>query len=437
MQESSSILPKQSAAAASGDISGQAGDYWGWQESSQKWEINPRTGKMETPKEREDRLEMEHLQRIYASFDYYSEWQIHRINRKEGDYKMLPIAMKNLIPNFPKKFQRMRECVNLNQRFLNMMTRTTRFPGQAQAKGRDETPSSMNMSKVQSTLKQCVRDWAEEGEVERQLCYGPVLNAIRELYPTEESREGRRVLNPGCGLGRLSWELARMGFATQGNEFSYFMLLCHNVIVNELDQNEVTIYPYIHQVTNQWSFEKQARGVKIPSVDPRIIMQTRKSPLDYSICAGDFTEIYKEPASFDVIASCFFLDTAKNVLEYLKVITYILKPGGHLVNLGPLLYHFEDSNTDPSIELTYEELRSVLPHFGLKMIKEERGLKATYTRNCDSMLRMHYECVLFVCEKVECTLPIGLVHNPAKSPKWENEKSQSKRELPSSTTSQG
>merc|ERR1719400_134522 len=97
-----------------------------------------------------------------------------------------------------------------------------------------------------------------------------------------------------------------MGFATQGNEFSYFMLLCHNVIVNQLGQKEVTIYPYVDQVTNQWSFEKQSRAIRIPNVDPRIIMQKKRGQLDYSICAGDFTEIYKDPASFDVVASCFF-----------------------------------------------------------------------------------------------------------------------------------
>jgi len=419
MQASPSVHQHQHATAQTDSPSKK--NYWGWKDSTDKWEINPRTGKMETPKEREDRLEMEHLQRIYAAFDYYSQWQCRKISRKERDYDMLPSAMKAIIPSLPPKFLKMRECVMHNQRFLRRITCVTRFPEQDAAKGRDEIPSNFNMDKVRSTLKQCVRDWGDEGEEERKGAYAPILDSIRELYPTEESREGKRVLNPGCGLGRLSWELVRMGFATQGNEFSYFMLLCHNVIVNQLGQNEVTIYPYVDQVTNQWSFEKQSRAIRIPNVDPRIIMQNKRGQLDYSICAGDFTEIYKDPASFDVVASCFFLDTAKNVMEYLKVITYILKPGGHLVNLGPLLYHFEDSNTDPSVELTYEELKGCLPHFGLKMIKEEKGLKAAYTRNAASMLRMHYECVLFVCEKIEHSIPAGLVHKPERKP-WENEK---------------
>lgn len=34
-----------------------------------------------------------------------------------------------------------------------------------------------------------------------------------------------RVLCPGSGLGRLPFEVSRRGYACQGNEFSYFMLI--------------------------------------------------------------------------------------------------------------------------------------------------------------------------------------------------------------------
>jgi len=408
-QTAEPLVTKQYA-AANDENQKQKEQYWNWQDTDASWEINPLTGELETPKEREDRLEMEHLNRIYASFDYYRHWQFDRIRRKEGHYEMLPAAMKKLIPNFTEKFKRMRECVSENQKFLSLMTRHPLSNAQVRARGRKDIPSNFNMDKVRSTLKQCVRDWGEEGEAEREGCYKPILDTLRMLYPQRDERKTKRVLNPGCGLGRLTWEVARLGFSTQGNEFSYFMLLCSNIIINQLSKDEITIYPYIDQVTNQWSFEKQARGISIPHIDPHTTCDN--SECDYSICAGDFAEIYKDPEDFDVIVSCFFLDTAKNVLEYLKVIAHILKPGGYLVNLGPLLYHFEDSGSDPSIELSYEELKSVLPHFGLQMIKEEKNLKGTYTRNRESMLRMHYECVLFVCMKISTPIHPGLVYKP-------------------------
>lgn len=59
-------------------------------------------------------------------------------------------------------------------------------------------------------------------------------------------------------------------------------------------------------------------------------------------------EVYSAPdmaGLFDCVATCFFLDTAHNVLQYLAVISRALAPGGHWVHLGPLLYHWADAHT--------------------------------------------------------------------------------------------
>lgn len=40
------------------------------------------------------------------------------------------------------------------------------------------------------------------------------------------------VLVPGAGLGRLAWEIARLGYTCQGNEWSFFMLFSSNFILN-------------------------------------------------------------------------------------------------------------------------------------------------------------------------------------------------------------
>ena len=44
--------------------------------------------------------------------------------------------------------------------------------------------------------------------------------------------------------------------------------------------------------------------------------------------AGEFVDVYSAPRQaqrFDCVATCFFLDTAHNVLEYLEVISHVLK----------------------------------------------------------------------------------------------------------------
>ena len=46
------------------------------------------------------------------------------------------------------------------------------------------------------------------------------------------------------------------------------------------------------------------------------------------MCAGDFVEVYSaqdQAASFDCVATCFFLDTAHNILQYMQIIRHILK----------------------------------------------------------------------------------------------------------------
>ena len=58
--------------------------------------------------------------------------------------------------------------------------------------------------------------------------------------------------------------------------------------------------------------------------------------------------------SKDVVVTCFFLDTAHNVLDYIELIYKILKPGEYWINLGPLLYHFADIPREPSIEPSYD-----------------------------------------------------------------------------------
>lgn len=76
------------------------------------------------------------------------------------------------------------------------------------------------MEKLRSTLRQLHRDWSEEGKVERERAYKPILDAVQRHCPINSRAERRpRVLVPGCGLGRLPFEIAQLGYSCQGNEF--------------------------------------------------------------------------------------------------------------------------------------------------------------------------------------------------------------------------
>jgi len=115
--------------------------------------------------------------------------------------------------------------------------------------------------------------------------------------------------------------------------------------------------------------------------------------------AGEFLEVYSgQDGEWDVFCSCFFLDTAHNIFDYLRTIHRLLKPGGKLINIGPLLFHYADMESEVSVELSWEELRSVILNFGFE-IEHEEFVECHYTSNERSMMRMRYNCIEFVAVK--------------------------------------
>ena len=68
------------------------------------------------------------------------------------------------------------------------------------------------------------------------------------------------------------------------------------------------------------------------------------------MCAGDFLEVYKDQhACWECLLTCFFIDTAHDICEYIRLITRLLTPGGAWVSLGPLLWHFSDTPKEYSV----------------------------------------------------------------------------------------
>ncbi|KAI9351427.1 N2227-domain-containing protein [Obelidium mucronatum] len=257
-----------------------------------------------------------------------------------------------------------------------------------------------DMDKVRSTLRQFVRDWSGEGAKERWDTYEPIMEALERIFahvPLEE-RGAISILVPGAGLGRLAFDIVRKGFTTQGNEFSFYMLIASNFVLNSMKvPNQHTIYPWVHSFSNMQNAEHQLRPVTIPDTAPGGIPETA----DFSMVAGDFLEVYggaKERGAWDVLVSCYFIDTAKNIFEYLSVIWNTLKPGGTWINHGPLLYHFEGMKSEMSVELNLEELKAVAKAMGF-VFEEERMMPSTYTSNENSMLKYVYNCAFWVARK--------------------------------------
>ncbi|KAG1719874.1 N2227-domain-containing protein [Suillus lakei] len=252
-------------------------------------------------------------------------------------------------------------------------------------------PTDFDMDKLRSTLKQFVRDWSQEGKEERETCYTPMKDALVAHFsdkPSPDSRQNIRVLVPGAGLGRLAYDVANLGFACQGNEFSHYMLLASYLILNRTDAiGQYIIYPYVHSFSN------------LPD----------REAIGFEFLLGDFEEIYgaeyeegdfePQAGQWDAVLTCFFIDTAKNIINYLRIIHRILAPGGVWINIGPLLWHFENNATnDPSVELDLEEVKMLARKIGF-VISDERTIDTTYTSNSQSMLGYVYKTAFWTATK--------------------------------------
>jgi carnosine N-methyltransferase len=52
---------------------------------------------------------------------------------------------------------------------------------------------------------------------------------------------------------------------------------------------------------------------------------------------------------------------------------------GLLVNIGPLLYHYSDMPNEISIDLSYDELKAVMPNFGLRIVVRQVSIRSSFS----------------------------------------------------------
>ncbi|QSZ34796.1 hypothetical protein DSL72_007654 [Monilinia vaccinii-corymbosi] len=289
-----------------------------------------------------------------------------------------------------------------------------------------DTATPGDLEKARSTLRQMYRDWSSEGAIEREASYGPVIRALHdERAKSSPVRRNMRVLVPGAGLGRLVFDLCMEGFDVEGNEISYHQLLASSYILNFCPQKENhTIFPWVHSFSNHKTRDNHLKSFKIPDVHPGSALHSNPHPGEMSMSASDFLLLYGDEArkeSFDAVAAVFFLDTAPNIIRYLEAIRNCLEPGGILINVGPLLWHFENSppasSTPPSqkhphnqprdqgiadpgsIELTNAEVLLLLPKLGFTILTSSTDLRAPYIHDPDSMLQNTYVASFWVARK--------------------------------------
>ena len=344
----------------------------------------------------DDVAERQHFSAILRALRYYPRWALAKIARLETNYMALGPRQQQLLDTVGK-IADMRMAVHENASLLELIADAhsdhvgaPEEPHDAMA--RAGIASESDMEKVQSTLKQFVREWGAEGHAEREAAHGPILDALARALP-RSALDGARVLVPGAGLGRLAWEAANRGYLAQASEFSYFMLVASNFILNTLQKHgSVTVRPWVLQTCNTRSRADMIRACDVPDVRPWSLPHAA----NLSMCAGDFLDVYRDQSScWEAVLSLFFIDTAHNIQQYISLISQLLTPGGAWVNLGPLLWHFSDLPNEVSVELTWEETRALIVDAGF-VIEHEAWHRCSYVRNVRSMYMTEYDCICFI-----------------------------------------
>jgi carnosine N-methyltransferase len=338
--------------------------------------------------------------------------------------------------NYLKTLERVDEAIDSNAELARIIVKTglhdLGFPGSTGSSVMPEEWAGIakypDMDKARSTIRQFYRDWSAEGAVEREACYGPVMKALELEKARYADRWPFKVLVPGAGLGRLVFDLCQKGYFSEGNEISYHQLLASSYILNSVERaGQHTIYPWIHSFSNHSSRENQFKSFKIPDIHPQTTLQATEEIGGMQMCAADFLCLYGDEAhkdQYDAVTAVFFLDTAPNLIRYLEVIRHCLKPGGVLINVGPLLWHWEnhvqghhgydgEGDYDPnnslgiadpgSFELTDEEVIALVERIGFVVEKRETGLYAPYVQDTESMLQTTYRASHWVARKPEET----------------------------------
>eukprot|EP01138_Halocafeteria_seosinensis_P007749 gb/GECG01007917.1/.p1 GENE.gb/GECG01007917.1/~~gb/GECG01007917.1/.p1 ORF type:complete len:412 (+),score=44.80 gb/GECG01007917.1/:1-1236(+) len=382
--------------------------------------------------------EQAHFQSVLEAFSEYALWMEREVRRQELHFCQLSEAHQALLPMeaMAKKFETLREAVKRNQEFLNRVAAvnsTTMSPSQDghvsdgsrnSAVGASQYPSKgdrvfeepktpfRHFDKLMHTLHACVRHWSAEGAKERACSFDPIVKELHERLDDGRPRSSKYVLVPGCGLGRLVYDIVSAGYSCQGNEFSYFMLFTGNYIMNHCQDKECeTIIPWIHDASNQMKAAHMLRPVCLPDVNPkREMLATGQNAPAFSMVAGEFLKSYERQAGcWDAVVTCFFIDTAPNIIEYIETIFRLLKPGGVWINLGPLQWHWQrndfmtsttcmDERYYKSVELTYDEIRHAIKRCGFQFL-DEATWPCEYGSNVVSLSKKIYDSIFFSVRK--------------------------------------
>lgn len=268
------------------------------------------------------------------------------------------------------------------------------------SQGYPDTKAKGLRTSISQAFKHLVRDWSAEGHPERDATFPYILRNLEQLLPspTNQTQDPvQKVLIPGAGLGRLAHEVAAFSphYSIITNEYSAYMNIAYRWATSLSATSEPTIiYPFVETWSHARTRHELFRPISIPDPDTPL---THNLP---TLIEGDFTRLPTltgDTGTYAAVITLFFIDTARNLVQYLETIYDLLEPGGVWINVGPLLY-----GSAPWVQLSVDEVVAVAEEVGFVFEDhkwDER--EVLYNFNQSSLYWNGYRAQYWVARKVE------------------------------------
>ena len=326
------------------------------------------------------------------------------ISSLEKTFSKLPQKHLDKLPfNYKERIEKVKNGIQLNQNFYNKVASlyVNDFNHLTYSKDEYEKHRYFEQFLIRLFFMSCLmRDWTLESKPERDNNYGNVLKEVKKYFNYDDKNlmknNNFKVLVPGTGCSRMTFELAKRGFEVEANDFCFIYILCDDYLFNYSHKNEFQFCPSIHSFANSYTEAAVMKKYSFPDVDIREeLKQSGAKPITF--IKGDFLLKYKGiKDKFDLIVTLFFIDVSKNIVEYVEIMHDLLKQGGVWVNLGCLDYYH--SRYHNSIDLTWDELRQVIINYDFE-IKNEVTDFVPYGVKVGSMVSDSYGTVFFTAVK--------------------------------------
>ncbi|KAI5957154.1 hypothetical protein KGF54_000082 [Candida jiufengensis] len=367
--------------------------------------------------------EYQNITSTLSSFYKFYEYQLEKLVKPRiHKFEILPKQDQQLLLWYQKHTEYIQECIHINRIFTQKLAMDAAQDWGIPLEHEIWAPASQKQFELtQLILLQLTREWSEEGLKERKNSYNLIMNQLNDKFPNFLERSTKKILVPGCGLGRLVFELICQGFNTQGNDNDYHMLFTFNYILKNCDLPfNLSIFPYLdNSLTNFTKRQFQIRPIIIPDISPieklNELNKKYNGEVPYndliSITAGSFIDLYgkvlesdskeaqqlklQNKNQFDIVVTEYFLNTG-NMIEYIKTINNCLSTNGIWINYGPIT---EENNKDNEIDFTKEDLGELITKLGFQFL-ERSDFKDSYFSNDSSLSTNTQTCEFWICEKI-------------------------------------